>query len=339
MKLNKLIKRKANKQQIKGHIDVYGQGQLQGWAYDPDSPDDPVQLRVVVQGRPVAEGTADIFREDLLQSGFGNGKHGFRIRIPLSLNIGQAADVILLDADSGEKVAAKPFQVKRDNASSILIEELEGTQLVGSVTAGLASAERLLLTLFVDGTEVGGGVAVPKESSTFAFRIEIPAEWFDGMPHAITVVLNDEPGVEATWVDVLPVIGTPWEYLSSSAPRNGYAALSRVAGFRYESLRLKLDAAVEGGTYEAAALHNLMTAHAVVLEGYHGRRKFPKLALPYVENPTVSIVIPVHNKFELTYHCVASLILAQNDVSYEVVIVDDGTQLISSRTSRTRQSS
>ena len=323
MKLNKLIKRKTNKQQIKGHIDTYGQGQLQGWAYDPENPDDPVQLKVLVQGRQVAEGTADIYREDLMQSGFGNGKHGFRIRVPLSLNIGQAADVVLLDAESGEKVAAKPFQVKRDNASSILIEALEWSQLTGTVTAGLAGAERLLLTLLVDGTEVSAGVALPKEGSTFTFRVDIPSEWFDGMPHAVTVVLNDEPGVEATWLDVLPAISTPWEYLSSSAPRNGYAALSRVAGFRYESLRLKLDAAAGGEAYEPATVQNLMTAHTVVVEGYHGRKKFPKLVLPYVENPTVSIVIPVHNKFELTYHCLASLILAQNDVSYEVVIVDD----------------
>src|SRR5690606_13061193 len=42
-----------------------------------------------------------------------------------------------------------------------------------------------------------------------------------------------------------------------------------------------------------------------------------------VEKPDVSIVIPVHNKLELTYHCLASLILASNKASYEVIVVDD----------------
>jgi GT2 family glycosyltransferase/glycosyltransferase involved in cell wall biosynthesis len=74
---------------------------------------------------------------------------------------------------------------------------------------------------------------------------------------------------------------------------------------------------------EAAATRNLLTAFEVLNEGYEQRKTFPRLELPAAGDPDVSIVIPVHNKFELTYHCVASLIVSSNRCSYEVIVVDD----------------
>lgn len=48
-----------------------------------------------------------------------------------------------------------------------------------------------------------------------------------------------------------------------------------------------------------------------------------KLVLPYSENPTVSIVIPVYNQFGYTYNCLKSIIKNTTDVEYEVIIGDD----------------
>lgn len=47
------------------------------------------------------------------------------------------------------------------------------------------------------------------------------------------------------------------------------------------------------------------------------------LTLPTVEQPVVSIILPVHNQFHLTYQCLVSLILGAGDVDFEVVLVDD----------------
>jgi len=70
-------------------------------------------------------------------------------------------------------------------------------------------------------------------------------------------------------------------------------------------------------------ISNLITAHDVVVEGYENRTSFPHITIPASENPTVSIVIPVHNLFEMTYHCLASIILAGSNVPFEVIVVDD----------------
>ncbi len=50
----------------------------------------------------------------------------------------------------------------------------------------------------------------------------------------------------------------------------------------------------------------------------HGRLHFP-----YVENPEVSIVIPVYNQIHYTYACLVSILEHTRDVSYEVIIADD----------------
>ncbi len=50
---------------------------------------------------------------------------------------------------------------------------------------------------------------------------------------------------------------------------------------------------------------------------------YPPLAATPVTKPTVSIIIPVHNKFQLTYDCVRSIIEHRAGATYEIVIVDD----------------
>lgn len=47
------------------------------------------------------------------------------------------------------------------------------------------------------------------------------------------------------------------------------------------------------------------------------------LTVPQWENPTVSIVIPVYNQFEFTYHCVESILKNSGDITYEILIGND----------------
>ena len=61
----------------------------------------------------------------------------------------------------------------------------------------------------------------------------------------------------------------------------------------------------------------------MLVEGYQGRKVYPSFSLPKVESPEASIIIPAYNKFELTYHCIASVFLAYNKTSFEVILADD----------------
>lgn len=65
--------------------------------------------------------------------------------------------------------------------------------------------------------------------------------------------------------------------------------------------------------------------HAELIRGYRKRSSYPVLEFPVQAQPVVSIVIPVRDHCEITYHCLCSLLFAYNDALYEVVVVDDGS--------------
>lgn len=50
---------------------------------------------------------------------------------------------------------------------------------------------------------------------------------------------------------------------------------------------------------------------------------YPLLSLDLDREPVVSIVIPVFNKFDLTYNCIRSIVEHGADVPFEIVVVDD----------------
>lgn len=43
------------------------------------------------------------------------------------------------------------------------------------------------------------------------------------------------------------------------------------------------------------------------------------------ENPQISLIIPIHNKLELTKACLASVLLHRNEIGFEVIVVDDAS--------------
>jgi GT2 family glycosyltransferase len=49
------------------------------------------------------------------------------------------------------------------------------------------------------------------------------------------------------------------------------------------------------------------------------------LQFPALQNPQVSIVIPVYNSDRLTIECLTSLLKHTKDISYEVIVIDDGS--------------
>nr|WP_242426221.1 glycosyltransferase [Vibrio sp. qd031] len=116
-------------------------------------------------------------------------------------------------------------------------------------------------------------------------------------------------------------IQTPWQYVKESYNKPGFLSKSAQADSRYESLHYQLEAIAKDASQ--IETKNLLTAHSVVVEGFEGRGKFPKFALPKHDKPEVSIIVPAYNKFELTYHCIASIALAFNKTSYEVILADD----------------
>ena len=149
--------------------------------------------------------------------------------------------------------------------------------------------------------------------------VRIPSRYFDGAPHWISV--TDEIGAEHFFADtlLLPRLLTPHEVLKTESSSPFPGPLFAAAGHRYEALRAQMAAGLtpEQQRQVAWCLN--------VVEGGYDNVRLEPLVFPEHEAPEVSIVIPAHNKVEVTYLALASLLLAHNHTSFEVILVDDAS--------------
>lgn len=112
---------------------------------------------------------------------------------------------------------------------------------------------------------------------------------------------------------------TPLEVLQRESPPPYPTQMSNQSALRFAALR----GHVANGS-SAAVIAQL--EHALrTLEGGYGRVKLAPLTFPTVAQPDVSVVVPAHNKVEATYSCFCALLLAWNRVTFEVILVDDGS--------------
>src|SRR5579871_5759052 len=63
-----------------GNLDLFTIEEVSGWAWDPARPKASVVVELLDDDRVIATKTADEFRPDLLDAGFGTGRYGFSIR-------------------------------------------------------------------------------------------------------------------------------------------------------------------------------------------------------------------------------------------------------------------
>ncbi|WP_018953862.1 glycosyltransferase [Thioalkalivibrio sulfidiphilus] len=309
----------------RGHIDRYEAGELIGWAFDPDRPDEAISLQIFDGQDLLGEGLADRFRSDLMEAGMGNGRHGFTIRLLMPMDHKKPHRIRLIDAETGQVIRTPEFVLKDSESWLAHIDGVDGCVLNGRFSCENAPNSAIRFAVHIDGQRVGDGEAHwDAEQRNFRFHYQIPGDYFDGMPHIISVALMDHKEGEASCVEVLRPILTPWQYLATDADSSErlYAGLPATVSRRLTTFQSSMRRIVAEGA-DPDEINNLMTALAVLNEGYEHRKNYPPLALPTVVDPDVSIIIPVHNKFELTYHCIASLILSDNASSYEVIVVDD----------------
>jgi len=84
---------------------------VEGWAFDADTPSGPrAQVRIKVDGRIVAETTANLFREDVRDAGFGDGFSGWRVNLWGHLAPGKTAVVTAETRDTTAKRIWVPLQ-------------------------------------------------------------------------------------------------------------------------------------------------------------------------------------------------------------------------------------
>lgn len=319
-----------------GNLDAISGTDVFGWAWNPDKPDLAVMVELFADGKPIVRASADQFREDLVLANVGNGCHGFKMRLPSELCDGCEHRISASIVETGQVLGSSSLVFKSTMSLEGSLDEIQGTVLTGWVRHIKNDDEILPVTLFDNGKPVATAVAdQPSEGGgNHRFRIPLPSASLDGLPHLFSVWVMSPVFLVGEVSAVAPLITTPEDVTGRNRGPYLRSYLVPAGQFRYESLRRHLrvigSQARKGGAWNdatlAAHVAQLATVHEEVIRGFGIERKeFPPLVFHKPDRPKVSVVIPVHNKFSVTYNCLASLLLAPNEASFEVILVDDGS--------------
>ena len=306
--------------------------EIAGWLAMTGS-DERLTVEIIADGRPLGRALAENYRGDLEDAKVGDGIHGFLFTPPTWLMDGKDHEIEVRELKTGLPLPGSPktFQASQVTIRSTL--ELSGTAIVGEVSL-VSGAETTRMCVLENGLIISADNANVHDGGMH-FHLPLPAHVFDGRAHLFTV--RSENGIHVGDIVVItPYMSTPESALQQYDREGLKPALSSIAGFRYESLLGAISKLAN--THDQVAnpiteqIEQLVRAHDQIVRGFTENDKvFAPLSFPYEANPRVSIVIPVHNKFPVTYHCLASLLVAVNQASFEVIIVDDGSKDVSSR--------
>ena len=301
-----------------GSIDHIDASTLTGWVADRKN-DEPIEVAVYINGQFAGEGVASQFRQDLLEHGINKGQHSFHIELDSDL-IKNGAKIEIRNKVNDETIDVNDFVIQfLDQVFKVDVTNAYGNKLDFEVSSDKVLHDKRL-TIYIDG-ELSIEHEIYSDNERIHDHFWLPAKYLNNADHLIEIGIRGLPGrYGSAKINLSPIL-TPWQYVKESYKQPGFLSLPRHADSRYESLNYQLEAMAE--EKGVISLKDLRTVHDVVVESYEGRKKFPKFALPKFNKPEVSIIIPAYNKFELSYHCIASVALAFNKTSYEVILADD----------------
>jgi len=95
---------------LAGNIDLIDQQTIVGWAADTKAPSVPLSVDVYLDDRLQATLTADLFRHDLKDAGYGDGRKGFNLTLALGTPAPPGTRVRLLVAGSAQVLATRRWE-------------------------------------------------------------------------------------------------------------------------------------------------------------------------------------------------------------------------------------
>ncbi|WP_161594655.1 glycosyltransferase [Marimonas lutisalis] len=230
------------------------------------------------------------------------GQHGIWVSAPLP--VGAAPGDGRLSLASGNDKIALPLKMHPE----ISLVDAHNNILV------VRSTEPQDVVLCVDDTMV-----LRHRIGDTDTTVRIPRAFLNGMTRHVS--LKDATGSIILFEAMLPLpaISTPADLMQRESTAPFPSSLLPQTPHRYEALKQSL-----ANADKSTDLVQLAYAMSV-LEGGYKNVKLKPLAFPKVAKPDVSIVIPAHNKVEVTYLALCSLLVAHNNASFEVIVVDDAS--------------
>lgn len=197
-------------QDYEGYHEVADCGQISGWAWNKNEPNAPVSVDIFAGNTYLATVSANLFRQDLLNAGKGNGSHAFVYNVPASLRNGQLQNISVRFAGGYSNLTWSPRSMI---CGASLFPSPSGT--ITSASGGGSTWEQA--TQF--SATMNGKIThirfykVPEETGSHVGRI-----WSDtGTPLASQPFTNETP---SGWQEVQ--LGTPVQVTAGVRYRVSY---------------------------------------------------------------------------------------------------------------------
>ena len=135
-----------------------------GWAWDANRPTTPITVDVYDGSTLIGSATANLFRQDLLNAGIGDGRHGFGFNLPASVRNGAAHTITVKFGGTSTNLSTTPKSI---NCRSLSITKSgTGTGTVTSSPAGIQCGTTCAVWFPVNWAVALA--ATPASGSTFA---------------------------------------------------------------------------------------------------------------------------------------------------------------------------
>lgn len=160
------------------------------------------------------------------------------------------------------------------------------------------------------------------------FLFTTPPHYLDGSYHLIEVVDHKTGKVMARDYTIIADHCTQWSTIETCclppfelriSPRANEWMRAYESQLEYFSRLEKLSA------NDRWLMQTLPRIRDVIVRGFENNADLFQLKFRQPKKPVVSVIIPVHNKYSVTFHCLCSLLLGRNDVDFELIVVDDGS--------------
>jgi hypothetical protein len=105
-----------------GWVDSADCNTISGWAWDKNQPNTPISVDIYNGSTKLATVTANIFRQDLVNAGKGNGYHGFSYATPSSLKDGNAHSIYVKYGGTSTNLSGSPKSIACGGTPTLLID-------------------------------------------------------------------------------------------------------------------------------------------------------------------------------------------------------------------------
>ncbi len=255
---------------------------------------------------------------------------GIEFDLPERAYDGHLHTIGLIERDSGLAAQGSPKTFLYELNINGQLECLNDSRVIGWV-----SEPNLRINLYMEDQLVANAdsATASNNDGRFRFSMPLPGHLFDGRPHRIEARAYPSGKLIGELAEIMPYQAVAWDVLQKYAGKPLPAKLSPAAAYRYDSMRASLLALSEAAKHKTGKnlediirrISRLGSLHEQLVAGFEKIRHYEPLTFPFVDAPDVSIVVPVHNKFSVTYYCLTALLFAYNRASFEVILVDDGS--------------